>query len=391
LIDWFKSTLRPPLADFLRKLPVDSRRLGPPKGVHPDTPALFRQKHPAYAAGEFIPLDPPRPFVQNCPSVALTAEQIPLFHRPFHLIRPETWVARIPGGRVQGKTVAVIGPDDHVLADVSVSWGSPSGHHASMDRFFLGPPRRLRGPAIVMATTGGDSYFHWLFDILPRLDFLRRAKIRAERMTWILNRPLNMFQAETLALLDALPEQIISLEENRHVQAEELIVPSLPDSIGDVSPQTVACLRKFFARQYRFAGRTPARIFLQRQIQASRQLANHEEVLVALAALDFVPVIPEQIPWVDQIRIFHNAEVVVGAHGGALANLAFARPGIFCVEFFSAHYLNKCFWGLTHQVKGRHAYAVCPSSQAGKTNRAAVSDLQIPAAALETISRLLSG
>lgn len=369
---------------------MDSRLLGPPKGLHPNTPALFRQKHPAYAAGEFIPLDPPHPFVQNCPSTCLTAEQIPLFHRPFHVVRPETWVARIPGGRVQGKTVAVIGPDDHILADVSVSWGSPAGHHASMDRFFLGTSRRVRGAAVVMATTGGDSYFHWLFDVLPRLDFLRRAKFKLERLTWILNRPLNIFQIETLACMDALPERTVSLEEFRQIQAEELIVPSLPDPIGDVSPQTVDFLRRSFARHCRFSGRTPERIFVLREIQASRKFANHHEVLLALARLNFVPIIPEQIPWIDQIRIFHNAEVVVGAHGGALANLAFARPGLLCVEFFSAHYINKCFWGLAHQVKGRHAYGVCTSSHAGRTKQAAVSDLQVPTTAIEIISKLLS-
>lgn len=377
--------MRGQLSNFLASLPLRSTLLGPAKGVHLSTPDLFRQRHPAYADCVFISLDQPQEFLQNAPSENLTAEKVAVFHNPFRVRRPETWVAKIPGGRVWGKTVAVIGPDDHFLADVSVNWEPPYGSHPVLDRFFLKWPHRIRGTAVVMATTGGNSYFHWLFDILPRLDLLRRAKIDYSQVTWLFNSPLNLFQVETLSYLGVMPKQMVYLSNQRHCIADELIVPSLPDSIGDISPATVTFLKKSFIKKCRYSGRTPERIFLQRESQESRKIANQTEILQSLAPLGFVPMIPEEYPWIDQLCVFYNAKVVVGAHGGALANLVFSQPETLCVEFLASEYVNKCFWGLAHQVGARHAYAVCPSSQGRLQNAASRSNLKVP---LDAISRL---
>ena len=38
--------------------------------------------------------------------------------------------------------------------------------------------------------------------------------------------------------------------------------------------------------------------------------------------------------------------MVVGAHGAALANLAFCRPGTHVIELFSPRYVNPCYRNL---------------------------------------------
>ena len=60
----------------------------------------------------------------------------------------------------------------------------------------------------------------------------------------------------------------------------------------------------------------------------------------------------------EQAEIFGSAEVVVGAHGAALTNLVFCRPGTRVVELFSPAYVNPCYRDLCVAANLRHAAVV---------------------------------
>ena len=60
----------------------------------------------------------------------------------------------------------------------------------------------------------------------------------------------------------------------------------------------------------------------------------------------------------EQAEIFGSADVVVGAHGAALTNLAFCQPGTRVVELFSPHYVNPCYRDLCVAAGLRHAAVI---------------------------------
>jgi capsular polysaccharide biosynthesis protein len=45
----------------------------------------------------------------------------------------------------------------------------------------------------------------------------------------------------------------------------------------------------------------------------------------------------------EQARLFHSAEAIVAAHGAALTNLVFCKPGTTVLELFSPKYVNPCY------------------------------------------------
>lgn len=67
------------------------------------------------------------------------------------------------------------------------------------------------------------------------------------------------------------------------------------------------------------------KIFIKRN-SVYRNISNSEEVERMLVSQGFVVVEPEKLNFVEQVVVFSNAEVVVGATGAAFANLIFCKP-----------------------------------------------------------------
>ena len=77
----------------------------------------------------------------------------------------------------------------------------------------IGTPRlskKIKGPIFVMLTGGGgnNNYFHWLFDVLPRLklinSFIELRKIRYFLMSAIKHKLTNLFKLVCLTTLNNL-------------------------------------------------------------------------------------------------------------------------------------------------------------------------------------------
>ena len=103
--------------------------------------------------------------------------------------------------------------------------------------------------------------------------------------------------------------------------------------------------------------------------------------------------IPVRLSPAAQVRAFAEAELVVGAHGAGLTNLAFCPVGATVIELFAADYVNECFWALANTVHGlRYRYLVGDglpdSSRVSRTNRGVASDIRVDP---RQIVRLLQG
>jgi len=78
------------------------------------------------------------------------------------------------------------------------------------------------------------------------------------------------------------------------------------------------------------------RLYLSRKRVPRRDIVNEEEVERLLAdRFGFTVVYPETLSIVEQIQLFHGADVVVGPIGSALCSIVFARPGTKLVQIFT--------------------------------------------------------
>ena len=129
--------------------------------------------------------------------------------RSFH--GPPTFVAELRGARLYGRAVAVIAADDRVVTDVTVHLKGRLEDHNVMGRLSLPHRSRLDGTTAVLSAPGGNTYFHWLFDVLPRLEILRLAGYDVATVDRnAVNSTRHGFQRETLARLGVAEERVLS-------------------------------------------------------------------------------------------------------------------------------------------------------------------------------------
>jgi capsular polysaccharide biosynthesis protein len=275
---------------------------------------------------------------------------------------PATGVATLPGGRVLFDYGVIADHRRRLVGEASWNLGSSPDRHPVLAVSRIPPPRPIAGSIAVLSSTAHQRYFHWMFDVLPRLDILRRAEIRVDAV--IVNATLP-FQLETLDLVGLDPSQVIDPAPDSHWQAERLVVPSLPGRVGHPSRRAVRFLRSLYPPS---SARGTRRLYVSRADAATRRVVNEAAVSRVLAARGFECVDVGRLSVAAQARLFSDAEIVCGPHGASFTNLVFAPAGATLVELMPSSYREPCFARLTALLGQRHDALICESVDASTTH-----------------------
>lgn len=275
-------------------------------------------------------------FPLNSPAAAF--ESIPF---------PEVFVLQIPNGRVIGKDGLVITDDDLVLIDTAQSF-FPAEESAILKKWRLPKLEKREERIAVIAAPGGNcNYFHWMFDVLPRIEILKKSGIEYDKIyLTALSRP---FHKQTLALFCGLdPDKIIWAKNKTHLQASTLIVPSLPSHSGVVPLWTAELLREKI--QPNLETYQDKKIYISRKNALLRRVVNEEELIEKLKSLGFEIVCLENLRVEDQAKLFASSKVIVAPHGASLTNLIFCQKGTKLIELFPSNYIVPIFWIMSQQL-----------------------------------------
>lgn len=208
------------------------------------------------------------------------------------------------------------------------------GAHILCPHKVLPSIRRFENEVAIVTASNQNFYWHWLFDILPRLLMLEDFGKNTEKI-YIQKR--YSFQRETLELLGILSdERIISGDRVPIISASRLVVPCHNIASGREFPNwVVLVLRERFlphtADKQKIKGR---RIYVSREAARFRRALNEGEIIDLLKQHGFSPVRLENLAFAEQVKLFRDAEIVVGASGSGLANLVFCSKGTKVIELF---------------------------------------------------------
>ena len=111
---------------------------------------------------------------------------------------PATFVVTLPGGRSLFDYGVIATADRRLIGDVSPQLGASPREHLALKAWRLPAPERVTGCVAVLTSTAHQRYYHWMFDILPRLAILRRSGIPFDLLLANLR---TSYQVETLAAL----------------------------------------------------------------------------------------------------------------------------------------------------------------------------------------------
>jgi capsular polysaccharide biosynthesis protein len=388
MLRFLKTHVRDPFAKILQKGPWPSTLLGPPKGSHPNTPSLLQSPLGPKWGAHFYEVEAAESVSQPASAISLSARSVPSFHQKHEYLSPSWWVAKIPRARVLGKSIAVVTPDDHVLDDVSLEWGHHPGGQRIFRRLRLPRAKKLQTPALLLASTGSENYFHWLFDVLPRLEIIRRSPLRSSlTRDWIVTRPLRPFQSESLVAYGFAIPNLLLLDQQPHLSCPELTLPSLPGLSGDPAWRTCQFLRTLLTPSFlAVPSLLGERIYLSRQDATGRRLKNESDLWERLEPLGFQRIFAGQLTFAQQATIFSQAKIIIGIHGAALTNLVFASERTKIIELFPEDYTNSCYRVIALHGRLRYFYAL-GSSRENSQSKTVSKDLIL---SQDTIERIVA-
>ena len=219
--------------------------------------------------------------------------------------------------------------------------------------FRKGTPRlkkNINGKVLSLLTggAGNDNFWHWMFDVLPRLALCEEVAEFNHIDFFLLPNTEENFQKETLDLLDISKEKRISSKFFRHIHCSEIFVTDHPYAITkDIShdiQNIPGWIPKWLKKKYINDGfsnnsNLPKKIYIDRKDAKShdvRSIINEDEVKNFLIDKGFRSLVMKDFHFSDQVKIFNNAEIVIGLHGAAFANLCFCKPGTKVFELGTA-------------------------------------------------------
>ena len=216
-----------------------------------------------------------------------------------------------------------------------------------------GTPRikkRIEGRvfSLVQGASGNNNYFHWIFDILPKIKLCSEHYLLKE-IDFFYFPNLQNFQKQTLSIFNIEEDKILNSDLYRHIQASELIVVDHPwyfkgfilDQVELLPSWIIHWLRDVYLK-YAKKFDNNEKIYIDRTESKFNhcQIQNDNEIFNFLKEKGFSKYKIGELSFFEQIYLFNNAKIIVGAHGAAFTNLTFCKPDTNIIEIKPASHPN---------------------------------------------------
>ncbi|PRH85008.1 hypothetical protein C5L14_23965 [Labrys okinawensis] len=249
-----------------------------------------------------------------------------------------------------GHVSRVFAPDREGVVIRDVEW--VNWNFARAKRLRVLPA--LAGRCHLLART--DNYYHALFeDLVPVVNYLERFHPKGMPLTLL----LPPSRLESLNLGCALLEQaypgvrVIAMPDDAKVAVEEALWLSFDAgnaewSFADAAP--VQRLADLFRAHYGVPAGRGRRIFFSRGNSKIRRLLNEDALWDIARGHGFERFEAKGDNHAEQVRLFSQADAVIGVHGAGLGNLAFCRPGTQVIELFPANFTKSTYLWLSRRL-----------------------------------------
>ena len=201
--------------------------------------------------------------------------------------------------------------------------------------------RKIKGTVFSLLTggAGNDNYWHWMFDVLPRIGIVQNAGIYEDINYFLFPDTRKKFQRESLDLLNIDPNKRLSSLHYRHVLADTFISVDHPyvlkndatNEITNIPKWIIDWLKKEFSKKLENNKSFPDKFYIDRNDSTSerahlRKIINEQEVKDFLEKNNYKSITLANLNFIDQVNLFKKAKSIVGLHGAGFANTVFCFP-----------------------------------------------------------------
>lgn len=291
-----------------------------------------------------------------------------------HREPPRPFVCEVPNGQLWTASGLGFASDGSIIGDtISFQWNLENRLHTALSlslrenglirtgrRTLTADRTRSREGQTVDSICSlvplWQNYYHWTAESLAKLmgvtiyeretDISPKLLLPKDPPTWM---------TESLELLGFGPRRWIQADAET-IYADRLVVPSFPDP----SPEECRWLRQRAYDELDIdSSGNDERIYISRANATRRRIVNEADVISTVERFGFTPYKLENLTVEEQIRLFANAEIVVGPHGAGLINIIYSS-NTAVVELFS-DWLKSTFYRIARLQGLEYSYLQCES------------------------------
>jgi len=209
--------------------------------------------------------------------------------------------------------------------------------------------KKVNGKVFNLCQGGsGNNYFHFLFDIIPKI-YLLSSKISIKKIDYFYVSDPKEWQIKILEKLGIDKNKLLSSKKYKHIIADEVYTVDHPwynkghihHGVKEIPSWIVIKNRKVFLKEYnKYFSK---KIFLDRSNSNYNhcQITNLKNLIKFIKKNKLKSYQPEMLSFNDQINLFNNASIILAAHGASLANIIFCKPGTKIIEIIPSDHPNR--------------------------------------------------
>jgi hypothetical protein len=278
-------------------------------------------------------------------------------HQPF--------VAEILNAQLAGPTAAAFDEDGKLILESLPGIDILPLRTLIFQKLFLAKTPQL-DIACSLVNAHNKVYGHWITDCLMRLEGFEYYQEKTGcKPLLILDSNLTSWQIDSLKLLGYEPDNYIPWNWAK-VNVKKLVLPSFRRQGTWIEANACQWLRNRMLSNLPSAQNTQIsfspRIYISRNPKAGRSVINEDEVIEALIPFGFVSYTLENINFIDEVRLFSQAEIIIGTHGSGLVNMIFSQNKPIIIDLFSSWYTS-WFFNLSAALGFQYRCLKCQPSE----------------------------
>ena len=223
-------------------------------------------------------------------------------------------------------------------------------------------PRPVKGTVASIASGASSCYFHWMFDILSKLDTLEKSSLSYDKL--YVGEIKYPFQKETLEALGIAENKLIAGGYWTQISASTLIVPELPTQHLQIPDFAISFLKNKLLPTT--GPQTPKHLFISRKKAPSRHIENEDELIKSISKWNIEPIFMEDHTVKEQAWIAFQADIIICAHGSGLVNILFCKPGTHVLELFPSNISHPSYYkNIAQKIGLRYHSLDCQVNEKG--------------------------
>lgn len=190
-----------------------------------------------------------------------------------------------------------------------------------------------------------NNYWHWIFDVLPKIGIFKKSRERSPDF-YLLPSLKKKYQIDSLYELNIPIKKLLDGEKYKHIKSHKILSVDHPNvfknnpstSIQNIPFWIIKWLKKQYVNNNKQKTLFPKKIFINRDEDShteKRKLVNNNEVKSFLEKCGFTSVTLSKYEFKKQVKLFNNANFIVGLHGAGFANIVFSKPKTKVLEIKS--------------------------------------------------------